>query len=62
MAIKSHMGQWEKIKANRPFTNLDRLVHMADYIASRSFIDIPIVVEEWEQATAPLPSDEELPF
>ena len=62
MAIKSHMGQWEKIKANRPFTNLDRLVHMADYIASRSFIDIPIVSEEWELATAPLPSDDELPF
>lgn len=36
-AVKSHMGQWGEV---RPFTSIDRCVHMADYIASRSFIDI----------------------
>ena len=36
-AVRSHMGQWGKIK---PFTNIDRLVHLADYISSRKFIDI----------------------
>ena len=35
------MGQWTTDKADRPFTPIDRLVHMADYMASRSFIDIP---------------------
>lgn len=46
-AIKCHMGQWSERK-NRPFTNIDRCVHMADYMASRSFIDIPQVSEEYE--------------
>ena len=41
MAIRSHMGQWVEERDDRPFTNIDRLVHMADYIASRSFFDIP---------------------
>lgn len=62
MAIKAHMGQWETHKEDRPFTNLDRLVHLSDYIASRNFIDIPMVMEDWEQAVAPVPTDEELPF
>ena len=46
-AIKCHMGQWSE-RENRPFTNIDRCVHMADYMASRNFIDIPQVSEEWE--------------
>ena len=46
-AIKCHMGQWSE-RENRPFTNIDRCVHMADYMASRSFIDIPQIVEEYE--------------
>ena len=41
MAIRSHMGQWVEERDERPFTNIDRLVHMADYMASRSFWDIP---------------------
>jgi len=45
-AIKCHMGQWSE-RENRPFTNIDRCVHMADYMASRSFIDIPQIVEEY---------------
>jgi hypothetical protein len=45
-AIKTHMGQWSE-KENRPFTNIDRCVHMADYMASRSFIDIPQINKEY---------------
>lgn len=45
-AIRCHMGQWSE-RENRPFTNIDRCVHMADYMASRSFIDIPQISEEW---------------
>ena len=46
-AIRCHMGQWSE-RENRPFTNIDRCVHMADYMASRNFIDIPQIVEEYE--------------
>lgn len=45
-AIKCHMGQWSE-REDRPFTNIDRCVHMADYMASRSFIDIPQINEEY---------------
>ena len=48
-AIKSHMGQWTPEKEDRPFTSLDRCVHMADYMASRSFIDIPSIMKEYEE-------------
>ena len=48
-AIVAHMGQWSTEKEDRPFTNIDRCVHMADYMASRSFIDIPGIMEEWER-------------
>ena len=46
-AIRCHMGQWSE-KENRPFTNIDRCVHMADYMASRNFIDIPQIAEEYD--------------
>lgn len=46
MAIRAHMGQWTTNKDEKPFTNIDRVVHLADYIASRSFIDIPSFKEE----------------
>ena len=46
MAIKAHMGQWTQNRDDRPFTNIDRLVHLADYIASRSFLDIPSLHED----------------
>lgn len=46
-AIAAHMGQWSTEKEDRPFTNIDRCVHMADYMASRSFIDIPSITEEY---------------
>lgn len=46
-AIASHMGQWGEAKM---MTSLDRCVHLADYIASRSFIDIPDIVTEFDSA------------
>lgn len=57
-AIRSHMGQWSTEKEDRPFTNIDRCVHMADYMASRSFIDIPGIMEEWERVE----NESDLPF
>ena len=45
-AIRSHMGQWSTEREDRPFTSIDRCVHMADYMASRPFIDIPSITEE----------------
>lgn len=63
MAVRSHMGQWVEDKYDRPFTNIDRLVHLSDYIASRSFWDIPQLSAEYEQDTHPLDIlDDELPF
>ena len=49
-AIRSHMGQWSTDKDDKPFTPIDRCVHMADYMASRSFIDIPQVKEQFHEA------------
>lgn len=46
MAIRSHMGQWVEDRNDRPFTNIDRLVHLSDYIASRDFWDIPSLHDE----------------
>ena len=54
------MGQWSE-RENRPFTNIDRCVHMADYMASRSFIDIPMVSDEWCTATAIIETDGIIP-
>ena len=54
-AIRSHMGQWSTDKDDRPFTQIDRCVHMADYMASRSFIDIPNLIQEYEMIEMDLP-------
>ena len=56
-AIRCHMGQWSE-REDRPFTNIDRCVHMADYMASRSFIDIPQIGEEWGEVACAI--DKEL--
>ena len=48
MAIRAHMGQWTTNKDEKPFTIIDRVVHLADYIARRPFIDIPSIKEEKE--------------
>ena len=61
-AIRSHMGQWSTEKEDRPFTNIDRCVHMADYMASRSFIDIPSISEEWHEVEMEMVVAGELPF
>ena len=66
-AVRSHMGQWSTEKEDRPFTNVDRCVHMADYMASRPFIDIPEIVNEWnglkaEEVRASMREDADLPF
>jgi hypothetical protein len=47
-AIRSHMGQWSTNRDDRPFTQIDRCVHMADYVASRNFIDIPELAPDTE--------------
>ena len=47
-AIAAHMGQWSTDREDRPFTNVDRVVHLADYMASRPFLDIPSLCEEGE--------------
>ena len=44
-AVRAHMGQWAADRDDRPFTNIDRVVHLADYMASRNFIDIPALHE-----------------
>ena len=48
-AVAAHMGQWSTDREDRPFTSVDRCVHMADYMASRNFIDIPQITEEWNE-------------
>lgn len=60
-AMIAHMGQWSTEKEDRPFTNIDRCVHMADYMASRSFIDIPNLVQDYEMVELDGLSDD-LPF
>jgi hypothetical protein len=47
------MGRWSK-ETQRPVGIIDNLVHLADYMASRNFIDIEF---EGEETTSP----EELP-
>ena len=62
-AIRSHMGQWSTDREDRPFTSVDRCVHMADYMASRSFIDIPSITEEWSEIACQWAEENhELPF
>ena len=48
MAVRSHMGQWVEDREDRPFTNIDRLVHLSDYVASRDFFDIPRLCDEFD--------------
>ena len=62
-AVRSHMGQWSTDRDDRPFTSVDRCVHMADYMASRSFIDIPSITEEYNEITCQWAEEHcELPF
>ena len=61
-AVESHMGQWSTDREDRPFTSVDRCVHMADYMASRSFIDIPCITEEWHNVEYEMCVNGDLPF
>ena len=60
-AVAAHMGQWSTNPEDKPFTNIDRCVHMADYMASRSFIDIPSITEEYNGIISENAEDD-LPF
>lgn len=60
-AVRSHMGQWSTNKEDRPFTSVDRCVHMADYMASRAFIDIPSIVLDYDRVVIE-ECEEDLPF
>lgn len=59
-AISAHMGQWSSDRNDRPFTSIDRCVHMADYMASRPFLDIPQVSNEWNEVENQAFIDEEI--
>lgn len=61
-AIAAHMGQWSTNREDKPFTSIDRCVHLADYIASRNFIDIPQITEEWHNVESEMCVNSELPF
>jgi hypothetical protein len=62
-AVRSHMGQWSTDREDRPFTSVDRCVHMADYMASRSFIDIPSITDEYHEIACQWAEEhKELPF
>jgi hypothetical protein len=62
-AILTHMGHWAEREEERPSTIIDQCVHEADYIASRNFINIPNIVEDWARTDEGIKEDiEELPF
>lgn len=62
-AVISHMGQWSTDKNDRPFSPVDRCVHLADYMASRAFIDIPCIVNEYNEIANQNSEDfSDLPF
>lgn len=44
-AMCRHMGRWG---ADKPQTDFDYAVHLADYFASRKFIDIPEIIEDYK--------------
>ena len=61
MAMRAHMGQWSTNKEDRPYTTLDRLVHLSDYYASRPFINIPEIWDEYRSAVFQVYEAHELP-
>lgn len=51
-SVASHMGQW----GNTPVDSLGgELVHLADYISSRKFLENPQCSSDWEDTFCPLP-------
>ena len=51
--ILRHMGQWG---TEQPKTPLDKIVHLADYVMSRTMLDCPEIVNDYHEV------EEELPF
>lgn len=48
--IESHMGQWDQFgKLPRPKTELEKFVHLCDYLASRKCITVDTDLEEDNQ-------------
>ena len=62
MSIGSHMGEWNTDKRNpnvilpKPKTEMQKIVHLADYLASRKDIDVSF--EEDEHAYPPIKPEE----
>lgn len=62
MGIGSHMGEWNTDKRNpnitlpKPKTEMQKIVHLADYLASRKDIDVSF--EEDEHAYPPIKPEE----
>lgn len=53
-AIESHMGQWNKDKKNeevlpKPKTDIQRLVHLFDYLASRKYLLVDFGTEYYRK-------------
>ena len=62
-AILCHMGHWAERPEERPSTIIDQCVHEADYIASRNFIQIPVIVSDYRTIQENILEEiENLPF
>lgn len=62
-AIKCHMGHWAEREEERPSTTIEQCVHEADYIASRNFITIPALVEQYDETVEAIKNEiESFPF
>ena len=57
-AIMCHMGRWSK-ENQRPISIIDNVVHLADYVASRNFINIEFK-EEDNTSSEELPTPKEI--
>lgn len=67
LAVGSHMGQWntnkheQNIILPKPKTEMQKIVHLADYLASRKDIDVSFINDEYAYSTID-PSDFKLTF
>ena len=53
-AVESHMGQWNKNRSNKevlpkPKTNIQKLVHLFDYLASRKYLIVDFGVDTYNR-------------
>lgn len=67
LAVGSHMGQWNTNKHEpniilpKPKTEMQKMVHLADYLASRKDIDVSFIDDEYAYSTID-PGDFKLTF